>query len=175
MSLQANPFLKVYDAVYSLLFDGADNELAREIKIGNRVTYGTLNGGRDSIKDQVQTADTPELILVDEGGLFNPHANSSGCKYDQNLGIYVSTGDYRYGAIASKLNWYIACNMANWGTTLGALTWNGEHFVKGIQIIPIQLGESNPERNRNISGWNVIWRVQLELRISNVNLVYLEE
>ena len=175
MPLQSNPFLKTYDAVYDLLFGGVNNELASIIKVGNRVTYGSLNTNRDSLKDSIQAADTPELILQDEGGIFNPHANSSGCSYTQSFGIYVSTGDYRYGQIASLINWYLACNVAKWGTTLGALTWKDVHYVKGIQTIHDQLVEINPERNRNIKGWNCVWRIQLELRIPNVNLVYTED
>ena len=174
MSLQSNPFLKTYDAVYDLLFSGDNNPLATEIKVGNRVTYGSRSTNRDSVKDTIQSSDVPELILVDEGGLLNIHANSSGGSYLQSLAIITSTGDYRYGAIASKINWYIWCNIANWTAVLGALTWNGEQFVKNIQAVPIQIGESNPERNRNIKGWNIVWRFQLELRISKANLVYTE-
>ena len=175
MSLQANPFSKVYDGVYSLLFDGEDNELSRLIKVGNRVSYSELNElGRVSIKENVTTADVPELILVDEGGSLNIHANSSSGSYQQNLGLYTSTGDYRYGIIASRINWFMWCNVAKWGTKLGEITWNGNHFVKGLQVIPIQIGESNPERNRNIKGWNIIWRLQLDLRIPNSDLVYTE-
>lgn len=177
MALQANPFLKVYDAVYALLFTvgGGANLLAAEIAAGNRVSYGTeIEYNRKPQKDTVTTADIPELILVDEGGNTNLHASSSGMMYKQSLGIYVSTGDWRYGTIASKLNWYILCNLQVWQTTLGALTWRGEKFVKNIELVPIQIGESNPERNRNLNGFNLVWRIVFELRISKVNTVYTE-
>ena len=165
----------MYDGLYALLFDGEDNPLADLIKVGNRVTYGSLKEtDRSTIKESVTTADTPELILVDEGGQLNPHANSSGGQFMQNFGIYVSTGDYRYCTLASVINWYVWCNIINWKTVLGGLTWNGAPFVKGLQTIPVQIRESNPERNRNLKGWNCIWRIQIELRIQDAYLVYTE-
>lgn len=175
MVFDPNPFLKVYNGVYDLLFGGVDNPLAALIKPGNRVTYGSLYTDRNvPLKDSIQTGDTPELILVDEGGMLQFHANSSGGKFDQSIGLYISTGDFSYAGFASAINWYIWCNVNRWGTTLAELTWNGEHFVKAIQIVQVQIGESNPERNRNIKGWNAIWRIQLELRIAHANLTYTE-
>lgn len=175
MSVQANPLLKVYDGLYSLLFDGEENPLAEVIKPGNRITFGSLKEtDRAPCKESVTSADVPELQLIDEGGLYNPHANSNGMSYQQNFGLYISTGDFRYGVIASLINWYIICNVQNWKTVLYSLKWNDENFVTGLQVIPVQIGESNPERNRNLSGWNCIWRIQIELRMRTGNLTYTE-
>lgn len=170
-----NPYLKVYDAVFALLFDGDDNPLAGMIKINNRISFGTDTAeNRNVMKDRLASADTPEVILIDEGGLLNPHANSSGMSYIQNMAIYISTGDFRYSVYASVINWWITCNIQKWKQILGTLTWNGIKYVKNIQIIPVQISESNPERNRNINGFNCIWRLQLELRIDHTNITYSE-
>ena len=175
MTIPSNPFLLVYDKIFDLLFDGGSNPLADLVKVKNRVSFGSLaEQSRNIKKDNVASADMPELIVVDEGGSLNLHANSSGGQYMQSIGIYISTGDYRYSILASLINWYVWCNLIKWRTELTGLTWNGTPFVKNINIIPVQIGESNPERNRGINGWNVIWRLQIELRIARENLVYEE-
>lgn len=171
-----NPYLKVYDAIFELLFGGDENPLAGMIKVNNRISFGTDTAeNRNVMKDRLATADAPEAILIDEGGMLNPHANSSGMSYIQNLAIYISTGDFRYSVYASVINWWITCNIQKWGKVLkDGLTWNGLKYVKNIQIVPVQISESNPERNRNLSGFNCIWRLQLELRIDNTNITYSE-
>lgn len=170
-----NPFLRVYDKVFSLLFEGEDNPLANMIQPGNRISFGSVNAdNRSPSKDRPTTADVPELMLIDEGGNLNLHANSSGAKYIQNLSMYVSTGDFRYGRYASCINWFIACNLGSWRSELTSITWCGIPVVKNIDIIPVQIGESNPERTRMPNGWSCIWRLNIELRIPSENLIPAE-
>lgn len=166
----SNPLLKAYQATLALLVAGSDNYLGAMIKPGNRVDYSEND---DTTKAMIVDADVPELQLVDEGGTFNVSANSSGCSYLMNMSIIVSTGDYRL-PIASAINWYIMVNFGKWGEVLAGTTWKGLPFIKNVQPIPIQIGESNPERNRNIKGWTTIWRMQLELRFPHTNLTFIE-
>lgn len=175
MTVPLNPFVKAYDAVYALLFSGVGNELASMITIGNRVTLGTpINANRSPLKEGTTSADMPELILVDEGSQINVHVNSSQVECLQSISIYVSTGDLRYGAIASNINWYILCRIGEWRELLSNTTWNGTTFIKGIEVIPVQVGPNNPQRLQNPIGWNIIWRIILKLRINNTDLVYIE-
>ena len=172
----SNPYLRVYDGVFDLLFAGEPNPLAGMFKVNNRISFGTpAEANRNVMKDRLVSADAPEAILIDEGGLLNPHANSSGMSYTQNLAVYISTGDFRYSVYASVINWWITCNIQRWKIVLADLTWNGFKYVKNIQIVPVQISESNPERNRNLNGFNCIWRMQIELRIDNKNITYTEE
>lgn len=178
ITVPTNPFQKCYDKVLSMMMQGANNPLVEMIKPGNVVNYGTLSEfDRNITKDAVASADMPELRLIDEGGNTNFHANSSGAEYKQSLTLICQTGDMRYGMFASRINWYILCNFCKdgaWKTALSGLTWNGTEFIKNIDIVPIQIGMSNPERGNGIAGWTVIWRMIITMRIANVNLVYTE-
>lgn len=169
-----NPFQKVYDGVYDLLFAGVDNPLAGIIQPANYVGFDSNNS--NPVKSSVAGADMPQVMLVDEGGNTNLHSNSSGSQYVQNLSLYASSGDLRY-SIISNINWAILCNLGKWRTLLSGITWNGESIVKDIALIPIIMGADatiNVNQPTTIKGWTSIWRLQITLRISNVNLVYTE-
>src|ERR1700733_10808095 len=112
--VMANPFLKTYDAVFNLLFS-ANNPLTGMVKVGNRISFGTPAATDRSVtKQNVSTADLPEIMLIDEGGVANTHANSSAMGFTQNLTLYISTGDFRYGVYTSVINWWILVNMQQW-------------------------------------------------------------
>ena len=176
MTLATDPFLKCYDAVFNLLFGGSPNPFADMVKVGNRVSFGTPSAtNRSPDKPSITTADLPEVQLLDEGGPLNLHANSSSLGYTQNLTLYMMSGDKRYGNFCSKLNWYTAVNFANWRTTLGGLTWNGHTYIKNIKPgLSVQIGDSNPQRNRGIEGLTAIWRMQIDMMIQNTDLVFTE-
>jgi hypothetical protein len=171
-----NPFLTAYDGVFNCLFGGANNALADMVKLGNRVSYGTaIDKDRNPTHNNVVTSDIPEIQLLDEGGSLNLHSNSSGLSYQQNIALYLATGDWRYGKYASMLNWYTVVNMAQWRTTLGGLTWNNKPFIKNIKMdTAIQIGSVNPQRSNAPAGWSAIWRMTLDLRIDNVDVIYIE-
>lgn len=168
--------LRVYDAMYDLLFtQDLENRLKDVIKVGNRRTYGTKLGTKLDPKPPSElTADYPELILVDEGGEYNEHANSSQARYLMALSFYISTGSLQYWAFASAINWYIACNMKNWNTTLTAVTWCGNHIVTNLQTIPLQIGQTNPMKQADLVGFSLIWRAQIEMYIPHAHLVHTE-
>ena len=178
MTLATDPFLKCYDAVFNLLFGGTNNPFATMVKVGNRVSFGTpIEFERSPAKQSLAFGtDLPEVQLIDEGGALNLHANSSSLGYTQNLTLYIMTGDFRYGNFCSKLNWYTAVNFANWRSTLGGLSWNGHAgYIKNIKAgAAIQIGESNPIRNRGIDGWTSVWRLQIDMMIQNTDLVFTE-
>jgi hypothetical protein len=179
VNIPTNPFLKVYDAVWDLLFNNDDgsNLLAEMVRVGNRINFGSaLENDRDPWKQTVDTADVPELILMDEGGTFNLHGNSSSTAYTQFITLYVSSGDYNYGRYISAINWYIMCNLGKWKTLISSLSWRGRTgFVKNVKIIPVQVGESNPERQTMIAGFTAIWRMQWDCMIPTIDLVQSED
>lgn len=174
--LASNPFLRVYDAMADLLLgDEATNKLAQMISENNRRTYGTaLGSNRDVKAPGLLSADVPELILVDEGGEYNESANSGHASYVMSLSLYVSTGDLRYWAYASLINWYIACNMSQWHTKLSAVTWCGNTMVTNLRNVPIQIGTTNPQNPQQINGFSVMWRCQIEMYIPHAHLVHTE-
>jgi len=176
MSAIDNPYLRLYDAFYKLMFEGDDNKLGAFVKVGNRVTFGTLKqDDRNPFKQSVTTADIPEIVLIDEGGFLNIHGNSSGAKQQYNLVMYISTGDWRYSCYIAPIGWYITCNLNKWLQGIrDEVTWNGTNFVKNVLPTPIQIGESNPERNRMLDGWTAIWRFQFELFFPTGTITYSE-
>jgi len=177
MTTPTNPFLKLYDAVYQLLLAERDgeNQLANIVRMRNRISFGTVNGHDRNPKDfGVTSADMPELMLWDEGFNWNPHANSTSCKWTQNLSLVIATGDWRYGEFISRLHWLTLVNAQRWQESLGGLTWCGQPFVKNFQEVAVTTGEYHPERQSAPAGWTGIWRMRFDCQLSRINVVYTE-
>lgn len=168
-----NPFTRVYDAVWNSLFDPAgSNPLPMLVKAGNRINYNTRE--INPMKASRASADESELLLVDEGGQANLHANSSGSSYTQYISLYASTGTWTYG-IVSALNWYVMCNLVKFQTNINGVTWNRNHPVKQIEMIPVQTITNNPLVPKSLAGFTLVWRLQLGLRFPFGDLTYIEE
>jgi hypothetical protein len=171
-----DPFSRCYDTVFALLFNGSNNPLSAMVKPGNRLSFGAdSDNDRGPAKERVQSADLPEVRLIDEGGVLNLHATSSTMSYTQNLSIIIQTGDWRYGKFASLLNWYTTCNLKGWRETLAGLKWNGNPYIKNIEAnLPIQIGPGNPERTNGIAGWTSVWRLRITMSINSVDVIPFE-
>lgn len=166
-----NPFTKTLDALWTLF--EADAQFTGRVAEGNRVKYNTTDD-RNPLKDAIATADLPEVAIVFDGGNMNLFDTSSSSKIVCNFRLIVNTGDFRVNEFASVINWIVLCNLAKWKTTLAALTWKGEHFIKRVSVVDLTVGESNPERNRNIKGWVTIWQCQIDMHFTTSNLVFAE-
>lgn len=171
--MAATPSSKLYSAIWTLL---ETSEAFKElVKPKNRVKFDSETN-RGPLKDNVQSADLPEVILVSEGFTeLNIHNTSSSTKVVETFSLIANTGDFRLSLIQQALNWYVLCSIRQWQSSLSALTWKGVTYVKRVDVVSATTGQSNSERNRQIQGWVTVWRVQVEMHFATANLVDTEE
>lgn len=164
-----NPFGMVYDALWNMAL--ASEPLAELVKPRNRIRFDEENN-RDPIKQNVQAADLPELVLVPVGSqAANLTASSCESSIVRRYSFIVSTGDMRLTEGLLSVEWALFCALANWKAVLTALEHGGTRFVKNVRLAEVTNGESNPEQNRNIKGWSAVWSCEVEMRFRTESLI----
>jgi hypothetical protein len=171
MATAENPLTKLYTAIWTLLED--DNDLAEIVEVGNCVKYDS-DTDRNPLKEQVATSDLPEVVLLFDGAAVNLHNTSSSSRILARYQLVINAGDYRLNVVANQINWLIICNFARWQSTLTELKWKNLPFVKCVRLNNAQVGESDPQRNRQIRGWVTIWQAEIECHIKTSDLVFTE-
>lgn len=166
-----NPFNLVFDAIWALFESSSEFEAL--VKPGNKIKYN-LAENRDTIKQTVTTADLPEVALVNSGFNINLFDSSSSTKVVARYSLIANTGDFRLNKLMNDLNWIVLVNLKDWRTVLTALTWHGASFVKRVGIVDLTVGESNPDRNRQIKGWVSVWQIEIEMHFQTSTLTYAE-
>lgn len=167
---QPTPFTLVYDALMDMALQS--DAIRRLVKPGNRISYGSATD-RDPIKDQVQAADMPELVLLPMGvSGGNLHSNSSTSKISRSYAFVITTGDYRLHPFLHQIEWQLVCALANWKSNLAMLAWNGEtNFVKNANLLGVTENTNDMIRNRGIAGWSAAWMCYLEMHLNTAKLV----
>jgi len=152
-----------FDLVYTAMFDSIVENTDHHVRQGNYIRLDTDK--RDVMKPRVQVADLPEIILAPVGGSANLHASSNTVSVIKQWAWMISTGDYRIG-ILHQVEWEILEAMTK--CNLYALTYKNMPFVKRVDITDMATGASDPERNRNITGWSSLWTVEVEMHFTNM-------
>lgn len=161
-----NPFTQVYDSLWSLVTDHPD--IDDIVKVGNRIDFSADK--RQPHKNQIATADLPELVLVQGGLRGSLYHTSSSTRCTREYRWLISTGDFRINHFLNKVEWMLFVAHLGWTSTLTSLQYNGASFVKRCEILDAQTGASDPERNRNIQGWSSIWRIEVEMHFKTSDL-----
>lgn len=161
-----DPMSMVYDALWELA--EAWTPLTSLVKVGNRIKFSGDN--RDPVKRQVSDADLPELVLGCTA--FSPHMlrTSCGSSMDVTFEWMISAGDQRLDAALFPVVWELHRAMIGWMEVLAALTWKSKQFVKLTRALTGNVGMSNPELNRGITGWSSIWSCELQMWFQTVDL-----
>lgn len=163
----SDPFTTLYDALWSML--EAHTGFTDLVKVGNRVKF--TGEVRDPVKPEINTADLPEVRLVPLGGDPHLQRTSNGTSVRKRFGIEITTGDKRVDAALFPVEWEIFRAMSNWASVLTALTWNSKTYVKLCRPLSMTEGESNPELNRGISGWSLVWACEVELWFTTADML----
>lgn len=165
-----NPFNMVLSALWAMLL--AHPAFARDVKQGNRIRFDNP-ANRDPLKGAVQASDLPEVCIGMTSGNANIMETSSTSRCTRVYTIMVSTGDYRYTDALSlgNIEWYVFAALCGWKKTLGSLLWKDKNFVKRANVVGINLGLSDPEKNRNIKGWSAVWSVEVEMHLQTEDLL----
>jgi hypothetical protein len=163
------PFTKVFDAIWNLF--QADTNFTSMFAAGNRIKFNSETN-RDVIKQNVQTSDLPEVMLLASGGPINLNNTSNTTKVVQNYSLVVNTGDLRINTYVNIINWLVLCDLKSWNTILTSLLWRGKHFVKVVRVTQHTIGQSDESRNRGIHGWSTLWNIEVEMHLATSDLVF---
>lgn len=155
--MASNPLEIIHDAAWTAAV--ADTELATLVKPGNRIKFDE----RSSTKTQIQDGDLPELILIPRSGVGNFTQTSSNVGFDITYDWLISTGDYRVNYRVYPVTWSLFRAMAAFQVTAPALAYKTRKFVTGISFQNVNIGESDPERNRGIKGFSAVFTFVIKM------------
>ncbi len=163
-----NPYTMVHDALWTLALRHPD--FAELVKPGNRVDYGG-DTDRDPIKQVVADADLPEVALISEGiTSANVHNTNTTTEVVRRYSFTVVTGDNRLRYRLYRVEWFLTCALSGWQEVFGALQWHGVPFVKYANVIGVNEGMSDSQRNRGIKGWSALWSCEVKLLFNTAHL-----
>jgi len=174
---EIDPFSQVFNALWQLIDNckplngytippgapGANAVVPALVMPGNKIKFN-LPTDRDPIKNSAQDADYPELLLVPTGVIETNLTNSS-CttKVSRQYSWWLTTGDFRTNYRLFPVQWAVVCAMADFSTVLSPLTYDGELFVKRVQVGSAVEGVNDQRLNRNIRGWSSIWSCTVDM------------
>lgn len=160
--VEEDPLSIVYDGVWELVDNFAP--FKDQFRPGNIIRLNDPNNP-DPLKNNIQTADLPEVILVFSGGSGNTHSTSSQSQMGQQFDFLISTGQKRVG-LTSALKWHAFQCVYHWRESLAGLTYRGETFVTSLDWLGVLEGMSDPQNNRGILGWSSVVSIKCEMTFS---------
>jgi len=163
---ETNPFILLYDALWELLESYAG--FTDLVRLGNRIKFSGDN--RAPVKQEMQSADLPEVRLVCTGGTPHVQRTSGSSSCTKTFSVQIATGDQRYNESLFPVEWAIYKAMARWQSILGALIWEGESFVKQCQPVSSRIGLAEFDVARGIKGWTSVWEIEIDMWFSTAIL-----
>ena len=162
----ADPFTAVYRGLWQLL--EAHPGFASAVRPGNRLK---LVDGEPHAKDQVSTADLPEVRIVPSGASSHLRRTSTTSGVTKAWTIQVATGDKRLDERLYPLEWIILCAMQRWPEVLGALVWADRKYVAAVQVLEHAEGQTDRDLVRGIDGWTAVMTVRVEMTFLTADML----
>jgi hypothetical protein len=165
--MATDPATLVYDSIWATL--EAHSDFASLVLAGDRIKFNDA-APRDPIKDNVLTADKPEVRLIGESTAFHFESSSSSTFWIVTYNLQVATGELRVTKKLFPVMWAAARALTNWPTTLRALTWNSKVFVHLARPITTSEGVDSVLMNRGIIGWSSIWAYEVHMHFTTSDM-----
>lgn len=163
----SDPASLVYDSIWATL--EAKSAFTDLVKVGNRMKFND-SAPRDPMKREVLTEDKPEVRVVGLKSDMHLQSSSNSSFWDITYSIQIATGERRITRVLFPVMWAIYRAMADWPTTLAALTWNGKTFVHYAKPEDSSEGIDALLLNRGIVGWSSIWTYEVRLHFTTEDL-----
>jgi hypothetical protein len=159
-----NPLSDVYDALWT---STKAHPVIGQLSTSNLVQFNT----RQPLREQLQAADLPELVLVSTGGSSSLTSSSSSTRLSKRFDWILTTGDMRVDEVLFPLSWALLESMARARLALFALEWKEQRYVKRVQEIQIREGESEAARRINVRGWVAVQSIEVEMHFHTTSLI----
>lgn len=168
MSSEVNPLTQVYEALWEMLegHQGFIDLVAEknEIKMLNS----------SPLKDQVSTADLPEVRIIPAGGSTHINNSTNSTKLIRRFSIQVATGDRDISTSLYPVEFEIIRALHGWTNILMELEWSGCKFVKRCVQLDTVEGSAAYDLNRGIKGWSCVWSCEVEMWFNNQDLTPIQ-
>jgi hypothetical protein len=169
MAAPNNPYTLVHSALWAMAL--ANPRFVAMVAEGNRIRFDSAVD-RDPIKENIGSADTPEVMLVSMGVTdVNLHATSSTSQMRRRYQFFVTSGDMRINDLLYQIEWQLTCALANWKATLAPLQWNGKPFVKSANMTDASEGFQKNDQTRGIIGLSCIWACEVVFSFTTADLI----
>ena len=166
--MSTDPFSLVFDKLWELA--EVSQPLMRLVSPGNLIKFNKAQD-RDPLKQQILTADLPELVLTGVGSTeANLLESSCSSKIVRQYSFILSTGDYRITSFLLPVQFALFCALADYQAVLCPLQWKSKTFITQANWVSLSEGMSNPELNRGIKGWSSLWTCMVEMHFSTADL-----
>lgn len=162
--LAADPYSPVYEAIWNAIEQ--HSLLAGKVRIGNRIRYD--GESRDPAKDQVLSADFPELRIVTTG-IEATNQDSTNTRHVRGFHVIIVTGDRRLDEYLFPIEWELFRALLPLHRQQFAAQYTLGEFKWQAQLGPATEGLLT-EHNRGIAGWAAVWTltVTFHFRTSDI-------
>jgi len=162
-----NPFTMVHTELWNMLL--AHPGFVRDVAEGNRIRFDSPTN-RDPIKNQIQAADVPYVMIAASTLNFNLMETSSTSRVTRQYAIMAATGDLRYNTILGVVEWEVFCALSAWKTRLSALQWKKKSFAHVMRAVSGGTRMDDGKLNMNLKGWTSVWQVEVEMHFATADL-----
>ncbi len=154
---EVNPFQQIINEIWVLL--ESHTFFTEAVKKGNRIKFDKP----DPIKQEIATADVPEVIVSSTTLTLQYDRTSNGTSLTKRFDVLISSGSFDLTKGFYQVEWEIIRAFSGWRTLLDELSWSGDVFVQDVRLITGNEGLSDPERNRGIQGWSSALAVEVDM------------
>lgn len=154
----------VYNALWQMV--ERNQKILNLVPKNNRIRFDEQN----SQKAQLASADTPELALMPNGGIWNGKNNSSKTSVTKNYTWAITTGDLRLNPLYNRLSWELFRSLTDWECILCPLEWCECQFVMNFRLIQTEEGTIMQDIDKGIPGWSALWTCELDLAFETSKL-----
>lgn len=163
-----NPFTLVYDALWQMV--ELNTRLTPYLKSKEKFD------DRDGAQRNINTADTPELMLIQQVRTGQLKISSTETEIIPTYSFLLMAGDQRLNRVLNQINWELFRSLTDWNSVLCALQWPPEAPKKFIiQATLVDATDSPPgftevEERDTIRSWTSIWTIAVQMRFATSNL-----
>ena len=160
MAITPDPFSQLYDKVADTL--EAHVPWAALVRIANRIRFDREK--LVPLRESLQNADTPEVMLIPAGGTFDLTNTSTSAEAVQMLVLKAATGELRVQKIMFPLKWETARALRIAGPTLGLA------FVNNVRLIEHTETVEDFDESRGQQGWVSELIIEATMMIPRIEL-----
>lgn len=138
------------------------------VPTGNRLKF--LGSDRDPIKQEMATADYPEVRILQTSCQPQYDKSSSSSFVIERFEVQVRTGDKSKTTLWYPLKWAIIRALRPWREVLMKLRWNNRQFVHLLNPLAMTEGLALNRENGQILGWAGVWGCEVHLNFPTAEL-----
>ena len=182
-----DPLTKCHQALWTVL--EASDEFTAIVPYRLRIKYTddegttpTTTAVRDPEADVRQPDEEAMVAITTAGETTGLRCSSDGTRRTERFQVWIITGDKRYCYTVDgvdkgifPLRWAILRALADWETTLTALTWNGKVFVHDCRVVQATEQQATPRLKdqgapAKREGWTLAWQGEVEMWFTSGDL-----